>query len=94
MAQSEDLAQEAFVIAWKQLPALHEPDKLRTWLCGIVRNLGRRAQRAKAGPGNAGAHSIRFELRNPDFTARAQPVPLQEPVPQAPPRPPSRPARP
>src|SRR5580698_3622111 len=39
LAQSEDLAQEAFVVAWKQLPALHEPEKLRSWLCGIVRNL-------------------------------------------------------
>ena len=45
LAQSEDLAQEAFVVAWKQLPALREPDKLRSWLCGIVRNLGRRAHR-------------------------------------------------
>lgn len=45
LAQSEDLAQEAFVVAWKQLPALHEPEKLRFWLCGIVRNLGRRARR-------------------------------------------------
>ena len=45
VAQSEDLAQEAFVVAWKQLSALREPEKLRTWLCGIVRNLGRRAHR-------------------------------------------------
>ena len=47
LAQSEDLAQEAFVIAWKQLPALREPEKLRSWLCGIVRNLGRRARRGE-----------------------------------------------
>jgi len=45
LAQSEDLAQEAFVVAWKQLPALREPEKLRSWLCGIVRNLARRARR-------------------------------------------------
>ena len=48
LAQSEDLAQEAFVIAWKQLPALREPEKLRSWLCGIVRNLGRRAREARS----------------------------------------------
>jgi RNA polymerase sigma factor (sigma-70 family) len=47
LAQSEDLAQEAFVVAWKQLPALREPEKLRSWLCGIVRNLGRRARRGE-----------------------------------------------
>ncbi len=29
LAQSEDLAQEAFVAAWKKLPDLREPSKLR-----------------------------------------------------------------
>ncbi|HUP02821.1 MAG TPA: sigma-70 family RNA polymerase sigma factor [Bryobacteraceae bacterium] len=48
VARSEDLAQEAFVVAWTQLPGLREPEKLRSWLCGIVRNLGRRARRAEA----------------------------------------------
>ena len=36
---SEDLAQETFVTAWKQLPELREPSKLRAWLCGITRFL-------------------------------------------------------
>jgi RNA polymerase sigma factor (sigma-70 family) len=36
---SEDLAQETFVAAWKQLRELREPGKLRSWLCGIARNL-------------------------------------------------------
>lgn len=36
---SEELAQEAFVSAWKSLHALQDPQKLRPWLCGIVRNL-------------------------------------------------------
>ena len=35
---SEDLAQETFVAAWKQLANLREPEKLRAWLCGIARN--------------------------------------------------------
>lgn len=39
LSQSEDLAQETFVTAWKQLADLREPAKLRTWLCGIARNL-------------------------------------------------------
>ena len=39
LSQSEDLAQETFVTAWKQLAGLHEPEKLRSWLCGITRNL-------------------------------------------------------
>jgi len=39
LGQSEDLAQETFVAAWKQLSGLREPEKLRPWLCGIARNL-------------------------------------------------------
>jgi RNA polymerase sigma factor (sigma-70 family) len=39
LSQSEDLAQEIFVTAWKQLAGLREPEKLRAWLCGIARNL-------------------------------------------------------
>jgi len=34
---SEDIAQEAFVEAWKKLDTLSEPEKLKSWLCGIVR---------------------------------------------------------
>jgi RNA polymerase sigma factor (sigma-70 family) len=39
LSQSEDLAQDTFVAAWKQLADLREPAKLRAWLCGIARNL-------------------------------------------------------
>jgi RNA polymerase sigma factor (sigma-70 family) len=39
VSQSEDLAQETFVTAWKQLADLREPEKLRSWLCRISRNL-------------------------------------------------------
>src|SRR5438477_5825571 len=39
LSESEDLAQETFVTAWKQLADLREPEKLRSWLCRISRNL-------------------------------------------------------
>jgi RNA polymerase sigma factor (sigma-70 family) len=39
VSQSEDLAQETFMTAWKQLAELREPSKLRSWLCGIARFL-------------------------------------------------------
>src|SRR3954451_3332828 len=39
LSQSEDLAQETFVTAWEQLADLREPEKLRSWLCRISRNL-------------------------------------------------------
>ena len=44
-ALSEDVAQETFLAAWRQLPQLEAPSKLRAWLCGIARNLGLRARR-------------------------------------------------
>ena len=46
LSQSEDLAQEAFVDAWRQLSALREPEKLRSWLCGILRHKVGRLRRA------------------------------------------------
>ena len=45
LAESEDLAQETFVTAWKRFTDLKEPAKLRQWLCGIVRNLAANASR-------------------------------------------------
>jgi len=47
LSQSEDLAQETFLAAWRQLPGLREPEKLRGWLCRIVRNLACDALRAQ-----------------------------------------------
>ncbi len=38
LGQSEDLAQETFITAWRHLGHLREPAKLRSWLCGIARN--------------------------------------------------------
>ncbi|YCM47082.1 sigma-70 family RNA polymerase sigma factor (plasmid) [Verrucomicrobiaceae bacterium 227] len=37
-AKSEDAAQDCFVKAWKRMPHLREPDKLRPWLAQIARN--------------------------------------------------------
>jgi RNA polymerase sigma factor (sigma-70 family) len=39
LGRSEDLAQETFVSAWKQLAELRDPAKLRPWLCSIARFL-------------------------------------------------------
>lgn len=48
LAQSEDLAQEAFIIAWKKLGALQKHESLSAWLCGIARNLARDWMRTQA----------------------------------------------
>jgi RNA polymerase sigma factor (sigma-70 family) len=45
LSQSEDIAQETFIVAWTQLDHLAQPEKLRPWLCGIMRNHVRRNAR-------------------------------------------------
>ncbi len=45
LSRSEDLAQETFVEAWHQLAMLREPEKLRPWLCGILRHKVSRLRR-------------------------------------------------
>lgn len=37
VSHSEDIAQETFVEAWGKLATLREHDKLKSWLCGILR---------------------------------------------------------
>ncbi len=54
LTQSEDLAQETFVTAWRHLPELGDPAKLRAWLCGITRNLiGKALRRDEREPAHA-----------------------------------------
>jgi RNA polymerase sigma factor (sigma-70 family) len=43
--RSEDLAQEIFIIAWRQLADLRDPTKFKGWLFGIARNLINRSFR-------------------------------------------------
>lgn len=44
-ALSEDVAQDTFIAAWHQLGQLRETSRLRSWLCGIARNLARKARK-------------------------------------------------
>jgi RNA polymerase sigma factor (sigma-70 family) len=44
-ATSEDVAQETFLAAWRQLGELRDTVRLRSWLCSIARNLARKARR-------------------------------------------------
>ena len=45
IAQAKDVAQEAFVEAWRDLARLRDRARVGTWIAGIARNLGRRWQR-------------------------------------------------
>jgi RNA polymerase sigma factor (sigma-70 family) len=47
VSQSEDVAQDTFLAAWTDLRSLREPAKLRSWLCGIVRNRIHRSVRSE-----------------------------------------------
>ncbi len=47
-ALGDDVAQETFIAAWRQLDQLREPSRLRSWLCGIARNIARKASRKSA----------------------------------------------
>ncbi|HEX4385164.1 MAG TPA: sigma-70 family RNA polymerase sigma factor [Myxococcales bacterium] len=44
LSKSEDVAQETFIAAWRQLRDLREPGLLRSWLCGIARNLANQSR--------------------------------------------------
>jgi RNA polymerase sigma factor (sigma-70 family) len=71
-ALSEDVAQDTFIAAWRQLGQLREPSRLRAWLCGIARNLARKARRRSAREAPLD-HPLVFEGANPfDATAEAE----------------------
>ena len=46
LAMSEEIAQDTFLAAWRTSSSLREPEKVRSWLCGIARNLARNASRS------------------------------------------------
>lgn len=76
LGQSEDLAQETFITAWKHLRHLREPGKLRSWLCGIARNqISNWLRREGRGPLHA-AESLETVAESPS----AQPLPSDQAI--------------
>lgn len=74
--QSQDLAQETFVTAWKQLATLREPEKLRSWLCAIARNLTKNFfRRQKREPVHAAE-----PIENIAETHSPEPLPLEQTI--------------
>ncbi len=69
LSESEDLAQEAFLDAWRQLSTLREPEKLRSWLCGILRYKVCRLRRSDS----------REPVRNAEAIEAADDVPSGDP---------------
>ncbi len=66
---SEDIGQETFLIAWDKLDTVQEPDKLRSWLCSIARNLSSKAVRVRKREHLTAAETL-------DRNASATPGPL------------------
>ncbi len=63
--QSEDLAQETFLIAWQKLDELDDTQKFPGWICSIARNLARNAVRKKSESEHTGT-LIEAESKNVD----------------------------
>src|SRR5688572_25884463 len=71
---AEDLAQEAFVVAWRRLGSLAQRERFAPWLCGIVRHVvqSERRHRRRHAPGGT---------PDPlDGMAAARPSPLDEAI--------------
>jgi RNA polymerase sigma factor (sigma-70 family) len=70
LTQSEDVAQETFLTAWRRLRELREPAKLRPWLCQIARHRAfdalRRQKRVE--PLEAADDAASIELSPPEQT--------------------------
>lgn len=58
VSESEDVAQETFLTAWRQLPNLRDAEKLRPWLCGILRHKLGRLRRGDAREPVRGAEAL------------------------------------
>lgn len=76
LSRSEDLAQDTFVTAWKQLTSLREPEKLRAWLCGIARNLINNALRKQGREPAHGAEPLEAALEAP----APEPLPVEKAI--------------
>ena len=79
-SQSEDLAQETFLVAWRKLRDLREPRRLCAWLCGIARNVihGDRRRLGRQPAHGAVALDAALELPSAEPTPSAQAVSNEE----------------
>lgn len=76
LGESEDLSQETFITAWTHLGRLTEPRKLRSWLCGIARNLINDACRRQ---GREPAHAAE-SLETAPESASLAPLPPEQAI--------------
>lgn len=78
LGQSQDLAQETFITAWKHLRLLRERHKLRAWLSGIARCLIGKALRREGREPTHAAEPLDFV----NESAAAEPLPSERVISQ------------
>jgi RNA polymerase sigma factor (sigma-70 family) len=71
LSRSEDVAQETFWAAWQGRQRLDDPNRLRAWLCGIARNLGKNARRRAAREAGSLEAAAELSAAVPDPAAAA-----------------------
>ena len=76
LSESEDLAQETFVVAWKRLGTLREPARLRAWICQIARHHIHDALRAQ---GREPSHAAE-PLDQADAAPASEPLPADHAI--------------
>src|SRR5262247_1568068 len=68
-AASEDVAQEAFLTAWRKFHDLREPEKLRSWLGQIARNAALGHLRQRKGHDSLNEELLIADSPSPDQVA-------------------------
>jgi RNA polymerase sigma-70 factor (ECF subfamily) len=56
--RAEDVTQDAFLAAWRELPRLRDPDRFLQWIRRILVNRARDEQRAERGRGLVGLEIV------------------------------------
>jgi len=74
---AEELTQETFVRAYRNLPTMREETKLSTWLFGIARNVAREALRARARDNHNVDHNVGLEHEAVQRLRDGGPVPVE-----------------
>ena len=71
-ALSQDVAQDTFIAAWHQLGQLRDVGRLRSWLCGIARNLARKARKRSDREAAVDDDLVALDANPFDVTAQAE----------------------
>lgn len=71
-AASEDVAQDTFLAAWRQIAKADLPENFRAWLCGTVRNLAARFHRDHAPIAPLTAEAVDDRTPAPSFELAAR----------------------